>query len=541
MAIYHLTEGGVSPARGSSAVRASAYQSGEALTDERTGEIADYGRKGRVVASGVELPDGAPEWAADRGALWNRATAAWGGGTELVARRVEAALPRELGLADQVALVRALAARETARGRAVDWAIHDAGDGNPHVHMLVSALPLGEGGFERPTESRTVKVYLCRDAEGLDTLVRSTDWKSAKEAGYEKVYTFKDGERRTLSEAAELGLTKADRKSANPVSMNCARESGTPSFDAERARLAADRAAWADLVNAALERAGSESRVDHRSNRERGLEAVPTVHEGSAVTAMERRAGADAGDGRPAATDRRRLNDAIRALNARLAAVAAAARRAAVSAVVTARDWWVRRAPVGELRRWGADRRAGIARARARAVAEPALDKMRQVDHDRDGAVDAMRAELVARREAELAEVEARQGAALAAEVAERAARAAQGRYDTLNFFARRGSEGRALLEEAARQRAACDAWRAETGEASPSEAARALARRVEAARELVETAREMPDRYVEDELWATRSMGEGPSNASLADTLARGWSEPARGEVGRLDRSRGR
>ena len=49
------------------------------------------------------------------------------------------------------------------------------------------------------------------------------------------------------------------------------------------------RAAWADAVNAALERQGLEERVDHRSFLRLGKEEPPTVHLGVAAAQMERK------------------------------------------------------------------------------------------------------------------------------------------------------------------------------------------------------------------------------------------------------------
>ena len=40
------------------------------------------------------------------------------------------------------------------------------------------------------------------------------------------------------------------------------------------------REAWATACNAALEKSGSDERIDHRSNKARGIEAPPTVHVG---------------------------------------------------------------------------------------------------------------------------------------------------------------------------------------------------------------------------------------------------------------------
>ena len=51
------------------------------------------------------------------------------------------------------------------------------------------------------------------------------------------------------------------------------------------------RERWADLTNAALERAGVAERIDHRSHAERGIEAEPTQHLGPAASGYERRTG----------------------------------------------------------------------------------------------------------------------------------------------------------------------------------------------------------------------------------------------------------
>ena len=49
------------------------------------------------------------------------------------------------------------------------------------------------------------------------------------------------------------------------------------------------RKAWDDLTNDFLERNGSPQRIDHRSNAERGIEEIPTVHMGVAACQMEKK------------------------------------------------------------------------------------------------------------------------------------------------------------------------------------------------------------------------------------------------------------
>lgn len=328
MAIYHLNVRGVSPSRGSSAVKSAAYQSGERLRDARTGELCDYARKERVAATGIELPVGAPAWAADRQSLWDGATAAWRGGRELVARRVVVALPRELDADLAEAAVRDLARSMADSGHAADWAIHDLGGGNPHAHILASALPLGPDGFRRPEAPKAVKHYVCRRG-GEEREVPAPEWKRAKAEGWQKVYRYRtdDGEGRlTQAEAAARGLGNADRASKSPVA-RVRRPDGTSARDAERAELVALRARWAGVANARLaEQAARDgtpaATVDHRSNADRGLDEAPTVHEGPAVTAMERRRVAAGGPPEAPVTGRRAENDEIGRQNGVIAELA---------------------------------------------------------------------------------------------------------------------------------------------------------------------------------------------------------------------------
>jgi ATP-dependent exoDNAse (exonuclease V) alpha subunit len=53
--------------------------------------------------------------------------------------------------------------------------------------------------------------------------------------------------------------------------------------------LVKQRASWAEAVNTALERAGREERVDHRSLKDRGIDREPEPKIGVAATAMKRR------------------------------------------------------------------------------------------------------------------------------------------------------------------------------------------------------------------------------------------------------------
>lgn len=328
MAIYHFVRNGVSPAAGSSAVKASAYISGATVFRELTGVKCSYRRAERVVAHAVALPETAPAEYRNPETLWNAAESAQRG-NECYAHRENMALPRELAGIDGEfeRLMRDYAERIVkATGHAVEWGIHDDGDGNHHAHELESDLAVGERGFERPADRRGVKCYLCRKAGAPELWVDAADWKEwAKPEGYEKVFNFKDGVRRTMSEAKADGLGKGDRKSKNPVA-SIVRPDGADARKAGREELVERRKLWADCVNAALERNGFSERVSHLSNVERGLDEEPTRHLGYRANAMERdamRRAAESGREYSPVTRIGRENEEVRARNAEAAATRA--------------------------------------------------------------------------------------------------------------------------------------------------------------------------------------------------------------------------
>jgi len=141
VAIFHLSVKPISRSAGRSATAAAAYRSGEKITDERTGEIHDYTRKGGVESADIVLPDGTREWATDRAKLWNAAELAEKRKDACVAREFEVALPSELSPAERRRLALDFAKDMANReGCAVDVAIHAPGregdNRNHHAHIL---------------------------------------------------------------------------------------------------------------------------------------------------------------------------------------------------------------------------------------------------------------------------------------------------------------------------------------------------------------------------------------------------------------------
>lgn len=169
MAIYHLSVKTISRSAGRSATAAAAYRAGVEITDERTGEIHDYTRKGGVESAAIILPDNAPDWARDRAQLWNAAEQAEKRKNSTVAREFEIALPAELSPAEREKLAHDFARELVKRhGCAADVAIHAPGkegdNRNHHAHILLSTRRLEADGFTEKTreldDQKTGKVIV---------------------------------------------------------------------------------------------------------------------------------------------------------------------------------------------------------------------------------------------------------------------------------------------------------------------------------------------------------------------------------------------
>ena len=158
MALYHFTAKAVSMGKGQSAVHTAAYNARCQLHDEREDrDTKDYGYKGATEFSGIFAPQGAPEWAHDRGELWNRATAAERQANGQPGRNVEFALPHELSAEQRRRLVTDFI-RETfaRRGMVADVSIHAPhgknDDRNHHAHCLLTMRRLDGDGFAKTKE-----------------------------------------------------------------------------------------------------------------------------------------------------------------------------------------------------------------------------------------------------------------------------------------------------------------------------------------------------------------------------------------------------
>ena len=277
IAIYHWNIGIVSRGKGKSAVAAAAYRSGEKLTNEWDGMTHDYTRKGGVVHTEIMLPLHALPSFSDRSTLWNSVELYEKAGNAQLAREIDAALPIELSREEQIRLVREYCSSQfVSRGMCVDYAIHDTDSGNPHCHIMLTMRPLDERGT----------------------------WAAKSKKEYD------------LDENGERIRLPSGRYKTHKVDL-------TGWNDKDNTLLW--RRAWADYTNDFLERNGSPERIDHRSNAERGIDEIPTVHMGVAACQMEKKG---------IATEKGELNRAIRKSNRLIKEI---------------------RAQVGKLKEWIAD------------------------------------------------------------------------------------------------------------------------------------------------------------------------------------------
>ena len=246
MAIYHLSAKPISRAQGRSATGAAAYRAGVEITDERTGLVHDYTRKGGVLHSELILPGGGT---ADRAEFWNGIEAHHKRGDAVLVREVEISLPTELTAEQRQALAVGYARELADRyGVAADVALH---------------------------APRTV-----------------TDRELEKNPGQHHETDPETGRRHNGNWHAHIMLSACHvqpdgtlgKKAVELDPIHCQRAKIENMADRERAR-------WGELANAALERHGHEARIDHRSHAERGIEAEPSQHLGPQAHGYERRTG----------------------------------------------------------------------------------------------------------------------------------------------------------------------------------------------------------------------------------------------------------
>ncbi len=276
----------VSRGAGRSAVAASAYLSCSRMLNEYDGVQHDYTRKQGLAWQAVFLPPMAlPEWQ-DREKLWIAVEEAEKTKDSRLAREFVAALPVELSRQQQIALLQNFIREQfVAEGMCADVAIHDTDGHNPHAHILLTVRPLTETGA---WQYKTEKEYLCIK-DGEERGFTAAEFKSAQAEGWEKQYQYKVDKKKVYMAPSQAEKYGYGRASKYPKSTKYGRQNPISARWNSEEQLLAWREAWATAANRCLELAGHDSRIDHRSHAERGLEERPTIHEGVVARAMEKK------------------------------------------------------------------------------------------------------------------------------------------------------------------------------------------------------------------------------------------------------------
>ena len=286
MAIYHLEAKVISRGIGRSAVAAAAYMSCSKIFNDYDGVQHDYTRKHGLVYEQVILPPQAPpEWK-DRSVLWNIVEEAEKSKDSRLAREFVVSLPVELNKEQNISLITEYVQENfVADGMCADIAIHDTDGHNPHAHILLTVRPLDKNG---KWQDKTEKEYLCVK-NGEERGFTSAEFKTAQADDWEKQYQYSVGKKKVYMPPSQAeGL---ERVSKYPKSTRYGRQNPISERWNSEEQLHIWRKNWADISNKYLELAKSESRIDHRSHKARGIDEQPTVHEGIYARRIEKNGG----------------------------------------------------------------------------------------------------------------------------------------------------------------------------------------------------------------------------------------------------------
>ena len=305
MAIFHFTVKIVGRSKGKSIISASAYLNGDVMKNEETGKVSYYTSKKEVVYTSLMMCDNAPpEWtnvpeenirrfqkssryqrAEDKEAvlekfkltfrkqrLWNEVLKVEKSANAQLGRSFEFSLPREWSRQEQISYTTDFIQKNfVAKGMCADWSIHDKGDGNPHVHLLVTMRPFMEN---HTWGNKEVKDWaFVRDGDGnivIDEL--HPDWwqdkKKPERCGIRIPILDADGNQKLDSRNRKQWKRELTDATGWNNPKNCELW----------------RSEWAKECNLHLKQ---EQQIDHRSYERQGKIEIPTIHEGADARKIE--------------------------------------------------------------------------------------------------------------------------------------------------------------------------------------------------------------------------------------------------------------
>ena len=305
MAIFHFTVKIVGRSKGKSIISASAYLNGDVMKNEETGRVSYYTSKKEVVYTSLMMCENAPpEWlhvpeenikrfqqsvrykrTSDKKAalekfritfqkqhLWNEVLKIEKSADAQLGRSFEFSLPKEWSRQEQIDYTTEYIQKTFVdKGMCADWSIHDKGDGNPHVHLLVTMRPFNP---DHSWGNKEVKDWdFVRDENGNIVIDESHPdwWKDKKNPDRHGI---------RIPMLDENGVQKVgarNRKQWKRVLTDATGWNNPKNCELWRSE-------WAKMCNLHL---SIDRQIDHRSYERQGKLKVPTIHEGADARKIE--------------------------------------------------------------------------------------------------------------------------------------------------------------------------------------------------------------------------------------------------------------
>ena len=181
-------------------------------------------------------------------------------------RSFEFSLPKEWSRQEQIKYTTDYIQKNFVdKGMCADWSIHDKGDGNPHVHLLVTMRPFNP---DYSWGNKEVKDWeFVRDTDGNIVVDEShPDW------WQDKKNPDRHGIRiPVLDENGNQKVGARNRKQWKRILTDATGWNNPKNCELWRSE-------WANVCNAHLK---TENHIDHRSYARQGKLEIPTIHEGA--------------------------------------------------------------------------------------------------------------------------------------------------------------------------------------------------------------------------------------------------------------------
>lgn len=243
MEVISLHVGIISRRAGRSAVQMAAYCSRNKFYSDYTGKTYNYTERNDLVYHEVMLPDCAPNTFHNSEVLWNSVEKVEKARNARLARTLIIALPKELDHNTQIKMVHQYVQKFFVQhGMCADISIHDKGDDNPHVHILLTTRSLNHDG----------------------------EWMCKQRRNY---LLDKDGNKLRDPITKQYRLGKSIK---------------TNDWDAPE-RIEEWRKGWAEMCQSYFRQYGISKKITHKSYARQGINREPTIHLGAKVKALEDR------------------------------------------------------------------------------------------------------------------------------------------------------------------------------------------------------------------------------------------------------------